>query len=50
MTYKITNSIWGSWFQRVRLREHGSRHAGVVLEQKLRAYTERKLSEIGACF
>lgn len=50
VTYKITNSIWGSWFQRIRLHERGSRHAHVVLEQELRAYPERKLSEIGVGF
>lgn len=42
VTYKIMNSIWGLWFQRVSLRECGSRHAGMMLEQELRAYTERE--------
>lgn len=42
VTSKITNSIWGLWFQRVSLRECDSRHAGVMLEQELRAYTQRE--------
>lgn len=52
VTYKITNSVWGLWFQRVSLHECGSRRAGVMLEQELRAYThrERALSEIGVGF